>query len=71
MRVTGVLKTYQTERHVNHITIHRISDSNELWYHQLDVIVATLKAEKGLSVRPSFSCSRRPSHVRSSGCTSS
>ncbi|KZV69483.1 replication protein A, subunit RPA32 [Peniophora sp. CONT] len=52
VRVTGVLKTYNNKRHLNHITIHRLTDFNELWYHQLDVIVATLTFEKGLSSAP-------------------
>ncbi|VDB83055.1 unnamed protein product [Peniophora sp. CBMAI 1063] len=49
VRVTGVLKIYNQKRHLNHITLHALTDFNELWYHQLDVIVATLTFEKGSS----------------------
>ena len=55
VRVTGVLKMYAQKRHLNHITLHRLTDFNELWYHQLDVIVATLTFEKDASVRIEFS----------------
>ncbi|KAJ6572909.1 N-acetyltransferase B complex non catalytic subunit-domain-containing protein [Mycena sp. CBHHK59/15] len=52
VRVTGALKTHNGKKHIHASNIRLVKDSNEVYFHLLEVISVHITLQKGLPPRP-------------------
>lgn len=47
VRILGNLKTYNDKKHITAVRIYKVTDHNEIFYHQLEALQAHLYFTKG------------------------